>query len=60
MFLVQMIIYNKFRYWLAKDGDKWYFTGLFDNAFKFTNKHLAEDKGRVYCKTEFTIEKVIE
>lgn len=60
MFLVQMILLGKFKYWLARKEDKWFWTGLRNSAFKFENRHIAEDKGKTHSKVDFTIEKIIE
>lgn len=61
MFLVQMILYNKFKYWLARDRDGDYFwTGLLNFAYPFRDAESAENTGLAYSKVEFTIEKIIE
>lgn len=59
MFLVQCILYNKFKYWLAKDDKLWYWSGIKNSAFEFTSKGYAEQTARIHSKVDFTIEKII-
>lgn len=60
MFLVECILYGRYKYWLAKEGDRYFWTGIKSNGLRFHNLHIATDRGKTHCKTEFTIEKVFE
>lgn len=58
MFLVECILYGKFKYWLAKDKSRHYFwSGLLSNAAEFDDPETAENVGLAYSKVDFTIEK---
>lgn len=60
MFLVQCILCNKFRYWLALNREGYFWVGIIGNAHQFKDPERAESIGLAYSKVDFTIEKIIE